>query len=85
MLVFVTGGTGFVGQHIVDHLLKAGHVVRCLVRHAPDKRLPDAVEQVSGDVLKPESLKDAMNGADAVIHLVGIIEEKPNRGITFDT
>jgi NADH dehydrogenase len=84
MLVFITGGTGFVGQHIVDHLLKAGHSVRCLVRNAPDRRLPDTVEQMQGDVLEPASLTNALEGVDAVIHLVGIIEEKPNRGITFD-
>lgn len=84
MLVFVTGGTGFVGQHIVDQLLTAGHSVRCLVRNETDARLPEAVEQVSGDVLKPDTLSGVMDGVDAVIHLVGSIEEKPNRGITFD-
>lgn len=84
MHVFVTGATGFVGQYIVEQLLKTGHTVRVLVRTSDDARLPDDVEQVAGDVLKPGSLESAVEGVDAVIHLVGIIEEKPSRGITFD-
>lgn len=84
MRVFVTGGTGFVGQYIIDQLLNTGHTVRCLVRNAQDGRLPDTVEQVQGDVLKPDSLKETLSDTDAVIHLVGIIQEKPSHGITFE-
>ncbi|MDA0873786.1 MAG: NAD-dependent epimerase/dehydratase family protein [Bacteroidetes bacterium] len=83
MNVLVTGGTGFVGQHVVSALLDAGHAVRCLVRSSAPS-LPSSVEQVQGDVLKPGSLHAAVNGVDAVVHLVGIIEEFPKRGITFD-
>ena len=84
MNVLVTGGTGFVGQHVIEALLASGHSVRCLVRPSSSTSLPEAVEQVPGDVLKPESLSDAVAGMDAVIHLVGIIEERPKKGITFD-
>ncbi len=84
MRVLVSGGTGFVGQYIVNHLLDAGHSVRSLVRTPIDGRLPESVEQIQGDVLKPASLAAAVADMDAVIHLVGIIEEKPSKGITFD-
>lgn len=84
MNVLVTGGTGFVGQHVVSALLEAGHSVRCLVRPSTAASLPASVDQIPGDVLKPDTLATAMTGIDAVIHLVGIIEEHPRKGITFD-
>ena len=84
MTVLVTGGTGFVGRYIVDELIGAGHSVRCLVRSPEKAMLPDEVDVVQGDVMDPGSVDSAMNGVEAVMHLVGIIEEKPSKGITFD-
>ena len=86
MHVFLTGATGFVGSYVLRALLERGHRVRCLVR-SPDGTLAemgDAVEQVEGDVTKPETLRDAVRGCDAAIHLVGIIEEQPSKGVTFE-
>lgn len=80
MKVFLTGGTGFVGTNIVGRLKEEGHEVRCLVRSERD--LPDT-ETVTGDILEPESLEGSVTGCEAVIHLVGIIDEHPSRGITF--
>ncbi len=86
MKVFLTGGTGFVGSHIIEELFRQGHNVRCLVRPGSERRLimPEAVEIVSGDLLKPEGLAEKMRGCHAVIHLVGIIREFPKKGITFN-
>jgi uncharacterized protein YbjT (DUF2867 family) len=84
--VFVTGGTGFVGRAVVGALLAHGHRVRCLVRPASAGKQPrrDGVEPVAGDVTRPGGLAGAVRGADAVVHLVGIIRELPGRGITFE-
>jgi uncharacterized protein YbjT (DUF2867 family) len=84
--VFVTGGTGFVGRAVVEALLAHGHRVRCLVRAGSEGRLPrrDGIEPVPGDVTRPEGLANAARGADAAVHLVGIIREFPRRGITFE-
>ena len=82
--VLVTGGTGFVGTHLVNRFLQRGHAVAVLAR-SPDKtrnRYNRAVETVPGDVLEPASLAAAAAGRDAVVHLVGIINEKGAR--TFD-
>ncbi|GAB5519014.1 MAG: NAD(P)H-binding protein [Rhodothermales bacterium] len=84
MHVYLTGGTGFVGSYILQELLAAGHTVRCLVRNPDTAELPQGVEVVKGDITKPKSLLGTMRGCDAVIHLVGIIEEQSSKGVTFE-
>jgi NADH dehydrogenase len=85
MKVFLTGGTGFVGSEVLRQLVAAGHSVRCLVRAGSDGKLAvrEGVEVRHGDVTEPETLEGALEGCDAVIHLVGIIREFPGKGITF--
>lgn len=82
MRVFVTGGTGYVGHYIVPALQRRGHAVRLLVRDA-DTPLPDGAERAVGDVTDPASLRGAADGCESVVHLVGIIDEQPLRGVTF--
>jgi len=86
MQVLVTGASGFVGNEVVRELLARGHAVKALVRPKSEKKLQerDQVEIVFGDCLNPEVLHQAVQGCDAVIHLVGIIREFPGRGITFE-
>lgn len=86
MHVFLTGATGFIGRYVLRALLRAGHTARCLVR-APDDQLPGddaSVEPVIGDITEAASLEGALDGCDAAIHLVGILEEQPDHGITFE-
>ena len=85
MKVFLTGGTGFVGSEVLRQLVAAGHAVRCLVRAGSEGKLAvrEGVEVHRGDATEPETLKGALEGCDAVIHLVGIIREFPGKGITF--
>ena len=84
MKVLVTGGTGFVGTHLVNTLLRRGHAVAVLSRdrEATRNRYNLPVEAVAGDVLDRRSLDAALNERDAVIHLVGIIWETGTQ--TFD-
>lgn len=85
MRVFVTGLTGFVGHYVGHALLEAGHEVVGLVRDERKLgRLAGHVTARRGDVNDLESLKAAMAGCDAVIHLVGIIKEIPSQGVTFE-
>ena len=72
-LVALTGGTGFVGSHVVDALLAAGYRVRALVRRpeSPGWLKGTGVEIVKGDVRKPESLDALVAGASAVVHVAG--------------
>ncbi|MCM2358256.1 MAG: complex I NDUFA9 subunit family protein [Geobacteraceae bacterium] len=83
MKIFLTGGTGFVGGHLRRELLKRGHEVRLLV-HKRGDGFGEGVEQVEGDVTRPETFAAGVNGCDATINLVGIIREFPDRGATFE-
>ena len=76
MTVLVTGGTGFVGHHVVHALRARDRPVRALVRH-PRRAARLAAwgsELVEGDVTDPASLRMACEGADEVVHLVAIIK-----------
>jgi len=85
MKVFITGGTGFVGGEIVRQLVSAGHIVKALVRPGSDGKMAprERVEIHHGDATDAASLAGALKGCDAVIHLIGIIREFPDRDITY--
>jgi uncharacterized protein YbjT (DUF2867 family) len=73
-VILVTGGTGFVGGHIVRRLREEDRPVRCLVRN-PRKATTLSqwgVELAQGDMTDTDSLRRAMEGCEAVIHLVAI-------------
>jgi dihydroflavonol-4-reductase len=74
MKVFVTGGNGFIGSTVVRRLAGDGCAVRCLVRPTSDcSRLAGlAWERAAGDVCQAASVRRAMAGCDAVIHLACI-------------
>ncbi|MGR3174655.1 MAG: complex I NDUFA9 subunit family protein [Candidatus Scalindua sp.] len=83
-MILVTGGTGFVGRNIVRLLVEKGQDVRCLVRESSPRDVLDGldVDFCTGDILVPDTLKEAFNGIDTAIHLVGIIKEI--KGATFE-
>jgi NADH dehydrogenase len=88
MKVFVTGGTGFVGSHLVGRLVGDGHNVRMLVRknsiHKVPRGVKDHVEWVKGDAFDVGALLEGASGCDAVINLIGIIRDSPSKGVTFE-
>src|SRR5208283_1731601 len=73
-LILVTGGTGFVGSHVVERLAAAGARVRCLVRASSSLRyLPrEGIELVQGDVAAGTGLEEAAAGAAVVVHVAGV-------------
>jgi uncharacterized protein YbjT (DUF2867 family) len=85
MRVLVTGGTGVIGKAAVDALLAADHEVRIFSRRAEeDAALWDGgVEVHSGSITSPEEVADAAEGCDAVLHIVGVIDETDE--LTFET
>lgn len=81
MRVLVTGSTGFVGSHLVRHLLDGPHDVNLLVRSPsraealfgpPGPRL----RVIAGDVTNRATVVDSLDGCDAVIHAAGLVSLK---------
>jgi len=82
--IFVTGGSGFVGGAVVEELASREYQVNALVNRRELRSATDAVRSIRGALSDPQSISKAMQGCDAVIHLVGIIMEKPAQEITFE-
>jgi NADH dehydrogenase len=82
-MILVTGGTGFVGGHLIKRLTRNSIPVRTVVRNPKKAQaLKDlGVDVVPGDISDRTSLNAAAAGAERVIHLVGIIQEGP--GFTY--
>jgi uncharacterized protein YbjT (DUF2867 family) len=84
--VTVFGGSGFIGRHLAAQLATCGARVRIAARHA-DRPSNHPVETVMADVLDDASVASAVNGASAVINLVGILSERGRqtyRGVHVD-
>ncbi len=83
MRVAVTGGTGFVGSHLVPLLLEGGHELRVVGRGARSATLPAGLSPTFGDVVSGDGLEAAFEGAEVVVNLIAVIR---NQGVqTFDS
>lgn len=69
MRVAVTGGCGFIGSHVVDHLVGAGHDV--LVIDVAEQWRNDSAEYLLADLFDPAAIDAALAGRDVVFHLAG--------------
>ena len=80
--ILITGGAGFIGSHLADHLLARGHAVRALDNLSPQVHgegatrpfyLDRDVDLVVGDVRDPRAVRRALSGVDAVYHLAAMV------------
>jgi len=73
-VILVTGGTGFVGGHVVQELRRRDLPVRCLVRdpRGAAKLVASGCESADGDITDPAALRRATAGVETVVHLVAI-------------
>jgi nucleoside-diphosphate-sugar epimerase len=80
-MILVTGGTGFLGSHLLRKLVNAGQPVRALYRKEIPQQVADIkhkIEWVQGDVLDVCALEDAMQGIDKVYHCAGVVSFRPD-------
>lgn len=83
-MLFIAGGTGFIGQYLLKSLAKNNFGAKCLARSDERASLcrKTGFEARIGDITDKESLKGSLDGIDTVAHLVGIIEDKGD--MTFE-
>jgi nucleoside-diphosphate-sugar epimerase len=75
VILALTGATGFVGGHLLDQALAAGHQVRALTRRPQPPR--DGVTWIAGDLATPGPLAD---GAGALVHVAGVVNAPDRAG-----
>lgn len=75
MRAFVTGGTGFVGSHLVDALIESDQYseVLCLVRSSDKWLTGKAFTRVKGDLTDLQVLSSALEGVDVIFHVAGVV------------
>lgn len=81
--ILVTGSDGFIGSHLVEHLVRLGFSVRAFVLYnsfnswgwldRSPKEIKDNIEVFAGDVRDPNGVREAMKGCDVVLHLAALI------------
>ena len=74
MRVLITGGTGHLGIGVCRAFVKDGFNVRLLCHKKQGKSLGSDLEIVWGDITQPDSVKKAVNGVDAVVHMAGLVQ-----------
>src|SRR3990167_9690696 len=79
--IFITGADGFIGSHLVEHLINSGCAVKAFVLYNSfgtwgwldtlSERIKSNIEIVMGDIRDPHGVKAAMKGCNCVLHLAG--------------
>ena len=81
--IFITGGTGYLGQALIPRLLEHGHIVRALVRPGSQHKLPPGCEAVLGNALDGASFTHRVAPSDTFIQLVGVPHPSPAKAKQF--
>ena len=77
MQVFVSGGTGYIGQRMNRLLVERGHAMTALVRPGSEKKLPAGCASVGGSAVDASSFAAQVPPADTFVHLVGVSHPAP--------
>ena len=78
MKLAITGGTGFVGSHLIGIASAAGHEIRALARR--DQQDREGVTWIAGDLSSRDALEQLVDGVEAIIHVAGTISAQSAAG-----
>jgi uncharacterized protein YbjT (DUF2867 family) len=81
--VFVTGGTGYIGSHLIRLLLQKGHTVRALVRERSESKLLTGCIPIIGNALDATTFDSQVKPADTFVQLVGVSHPGPGKSEQF--
>ncbi len=81
--IFITGGTGYLGRHLIPRLVARGHTIRGLVRESSTSKLAEGCEVVIGNALDKQSYHRQIQPADTFVHLVGVSRPNPLKAEQF--
>jgi nucleoside-diphosphate-sugar epimerase len=81
--VFITGGTGYMGQGLIPRLVEREHTVKALVRKGSEAKLPAGGLGVIGNALKIDSYTKEIAPADTFVHLIGVPHPSPAKAAQF--
>jgi uncharacterized protein YbjT (DUF2867 family) len=81
--VFVAGGTGYLGRHLLPLLVARGHRVRALARRGSESRVSPGCEVVVGDPFDRRTFADHVAGCDTFVQLVGVSHPSPRKAQQF--
>jgi uncharacterized protein YbjT (DUF2867 family) len=82
-LIFVAGGTGYLGRRLVPRLLERGHRVRVLARRGSESKVPAGSETVVGDPFDRHTFAQAVTACDTFVQLVGVAHPSPAKAQQF--
>jgi len=83
--IFITGGTGYLGRHLIPKLVEQGHHVRGLVRESSVNRLTEGCESIFGNALDHRTYEEQIQSADTFVHLVGVSRPNPLKAEQFQS
>jgi uncharacterized protein YbjT (DUF2867 family) len=81
--IFVTGGTGYLGRHLIPKLIERGHQVNALVRRGSEDKLPPNSRAIPGDALDKTSFSGQIAPSDTFVQLVGVAHPSPAKAKQF--
>jgi len=81
--VFITGGTGYMGNSLIPVLIERGHRVRALIRPNSRGKLPAGCEVVSGNALDANTYRQLVRPCDTFVHMIGVPHPSPSKAEAF--
>jgi nucleoside-diphosphate-sugar epimerase len=81
--ICVTGGTGYIGSHLIPLLVDRAHQVTAIVRPGSEKKIPHGSLIVTADPLKEDSYTSSIRGCDTFVHLIGVPHPSPAKAAQF--